>query len=464
MPKHPHRQTLAGLALATAVLLTTAGCYRDPMTQALPIGSDDSFLNPNGGFATRGAVGTVTGRITDERTRMGVPDVVVEVQNVTPRVFARTDASGNFVLTNVPQGKQILVVNKVEYVYLATQGSIMADVMPNQTVTIPEIVLTPAIQARSNAFMTAIGGLVEPYGLAIDNNRGFLYAIDRIGYSSLVDRRCQVKKFNLTGGFVKAFGGDAISLDRGNNGGKLFDFFGNLNWSYGLDVDTGGNIYVADTNNDRVVKFSTEGDYITKFGDNVKNNFDVAVLNTGAIAVTSAGNNKVLLFDVNLAATSKDFPGTAALPSVNGGLRGVTVDNANFVYLIDTSAGPGAAIKKFDTVNRRPVLQFGSNSGSGPAQFRGATDLAVDNRNGDIYVVDAGNNRVQRFNRDGRFISEFGNAGRANGQFDRPYGIAIDKEGYLYVADSGNRRIQKFAPGQLQNTTNPLNDVNYPTK
>ncbi|MFP5503382.1 MAG: 6-bladed beta-propeller, partial [Candidatus Sericytochromatia bacterium] len=146
------------------------------------------------------------------------------------------------------------------------------------------------------------------------------------------------------------------------------------------------------------------------------------------------------------------------------GFRGMATDNANFVYVIDNSAGPGRAIKKYESGNARPVLQFGTNSGAGPGQFKGATDLAIDNRNGDVYVVDAGNNRVQRFDRDGRFVEQFGSAGRGNGQFDRPFGIAIDKEGYVYVADTGNKRIQKFAPGRLYNQANNLNNVYYPTK
>ena len=63
-----------------------------------------------------------------------------------------------------------------------------------------------------------------------------------------------------------------------------------------------------------------------------------------------------------------------------------------------------------------------------------------------------------------RFISEFGSAGRGNGQFDRPYGIAIDKDGYVYVSDLGNKRIQKFAPGRMLNDPTSVNNVYYPTK
>lgn len=463
MIKQIRFQQFAGLALAAAVL-TTTGCYKDPLTQALPAGDENAFLTPGSGYMNRLPTGTVTGRIVDERTQMGVPDVVVEVQNVTPRVGARTDSSGNFVLNNVPQGKQIVVVNKPGYVYLATQGSIIADVMPNTTVSMAQVNLTPSVMAASNAYITSIGGLVEPYGLTIDNNRGFLYAVDRIGISDLVDKRSEVKKFNLSGGFVKRFGGTRFSVEKGNKDGGFFDLFASLSWSYGIDVDAGGNVYVSETNRDRVVKFSADGEYVTKIKDGLKNNFDVAVLNSGQIGVSSSGNSRIVLFDANLAATSTDFAGTARNAAVNGGFRGMATDNANFVYVIDNSAGPGRAIKKYENGNARPVLQFGTNSGAGPGQFKGATDLAIDNRNGDVYVVDAGNNRVQRFDRDGRFVEQFGSAGRGNGQFDRPFGIAIDKEGYVYVADTGNKRIQKFAPGRLYNQANNLNNVYYPTK
>jgi hypothetical protein len=461
MPQTTSIRRLASLALV-AGLLTGCGRYQD--VPALPAYGGDGLLSPVNGPYSRLATGTVTGRVIDERTKMGIPDVFVEVQNVQPAVTARTDSSGNFVLQQVPQGKQIVVVNRPDYVFLATQGSIIADVMPNTTVSLPQIFLSPAIAAASNAFLTSIGGLVEPYGLAIDNNRGSLYALDRIGYGTVLDRRCEVKKYNTTGGFVTRFGGQKFNISSGNQNGSVFDLFNHLSWSYGLDVDAGGNVFVAETNRDRVVKFSAEGDYITKFSAGIRNNFDVAVLNSGQVAVSSSGTSKIALFDVNLSASSRDFAGTSGNASINGGLRGIAVDNANFIYVLDNSGGPGAAVKKYDARSSNPVLQFGANAGSGPSQFRGASDLAIDNRNGDVYVVDSGNNRVQRFDRDGRFVSEFGSAGRGNGQFDRPYGIAIDKDGYIFVSDTGNKRIQKFAPGRMFNQANSLNNVYYPTK
>lgn len=448
----------AGLAVVASI---AAGCGNYGPSAAIPVGYENGLLQDSGVY-NQLPTGTVSGRVLDERTKMGVPDVFVEIQNVNPPVSARTDASGNFVLQNAPQGKQILVMNKAGYVYMAAQGSVIADVLPNSNVTIAQVYLTPALASQNNAYVSSFGNMTEPYGVSVDNNRGFLYVVDRVGFNSLLDKRSEVKKYNLSGGFVKRFGGSKLGVQNGNTG-KFLDLFNHLGWAYGIDVDAGGNLYVADSNEDRVVKFSGEGEYISAFDENIKNNFDVAVYNNGIIGVSSAGTSKVVLFDANLKSLNRDFAGTSSNAAVNGGLRGLAVDNANFVYVLDNSARAGEAVRKYDPNSNQPVLRFGTNQGAGPGQFRGATDLAVDDRNGDVYVVDQGNNRVQRFDRDGRFVSEFGTAGRGNGQFDRPYGIAIDKDGYVYVADTGNKRVQKFAPGRVLTDPTSTSGINYPT-
>lgn len=92
------------------------------------------------------------------------------------------------------------------------------------------------------------------------------------------------------------------------------------------------------------------------------------------------------------------------------------------------------------------VLQtYNGNSGA----FSAASSVAVDG-NGVLFVADAGNNRVQRFNQSGVFISQFGAAGTGNSQFNRPSGIAVVRgtgttaDGAVYVVDSGNNRVQIF--------------------
>ncbi len=81
--------------------------------------------------------------------------------------------------------------------------------------------------------------------------------------------------------------------------------------------------------------------------------------------------------------------------------------------------------------------------GSADGQLNAPADIALA-ANGDLFVVDRGNNRIDRLNQEGKFVSKFGSEGTANGQFKRPCAIAIDPSGILWVADADNNRIQKF--------------------
>jgi DNA-binding beta-propeller fold protein YncE len=74
---------------------------------------------------------------------------------------------------------------------------------------------------------------------------------------------------------------------------------------------------------------------------------------------------------------------------------------------------------------------------------------------GRVYVLDAGNARIQVFDITGKYLTQWGHEGSGEGEFDFGSGrvpedfagsVAVDSEGFIYVADVGNRRIQKFAP------------------
>ena len=90
------------------------------------------------------------------------------------------------------------------------------------------------------------------------------------------------------------------------------------------------------------------------------------------------------------------------------------------------------------------VSKWGSQ-GTGNGQFNAPFGVAVD-PSGNIYVSDQGNSRVEKFNSNGQFILKWGSSGTGDEQFDLPGGITIDSAGNIYVADGRNHRIQKFDP------------------
>ena len=82
--------------------------------------------------------------------------------------------------------------------------------------------------------------------------------------------------------------------------------------------------------------------------------------------------------------------------------------------------------------------------GTGAGRFQRSVGTAVDAL-GDIYVLDHGNSRVQKFDVTGVYLSQFGSLGSGKGMLKEPLGIAVDPSGFIWVADSGNHRLMKFS-------------------
>jgi len=92
------------------------------------------------------------------------------------------------------------------------------------------------------------------------------------------------------------------------------------------------------------------------------------------------------------------------------------------------------------------VKKWGS-SGTGDGQFERPQGIALDS-SGNVYVGDS-NNRIQKFDSNGKFITKWGSEGTGDGQFQNPSGIAIGSLGNVHVADWGNNRIQVFSLLQI---------------
>jgi len=89
------------------------------------------------------------------------------------------------------------------------------------------------------------------------------------------------------------------------------------------------------------------------------------------------------------------------------------------------------------------VREWGSK-GTGTGQFLRPHDLEFDHDNKYLYSVDRDGNRIQVFDKNGKFLFKFGEKGTGDGQFLVPYGLDVDVRGHVWVADRGNHRIQQF--------------------
>lgn len=105
----------------------------------------------------------------------------------------------------------------------------------------------------------------------------------------------------------------------------------------------------------------------------------------------------------------------------------------------------GHIVVKMDDKGRvRMVLGRKNFKGETDDLFNRPTDIAF-GPNGDVYISDGyGNSRVVQYTREGKFVRTWGKKGSGEGEFNLPHGIAVDKSGRVYVGDRDNRRLQVF--------------------
>ncbi|PYS42628.1 MAG: hypothetical protein DMG14_03350 [Acidobacteria bacterium] len=130
--------------------------------------------------------------------------------------------------------------------------------------------------------------------------------------------------------------------------------------------------------------------------------------------------------------------------------HGATVDRGGNLWVTDArgEGGKGHQVFKFSPEGKvLMTLGKAGVSGSGPDLFDQPTDVVVA-QNGDIFVTDSHrngkNNRVVKFDRNGKFIKEWGKKGSGPGELSEPHTIAMDSRGRLFVGDRENNRIQIF--------------------
>jgi predicted membrane-bound mannosyltransferase/sugar lactone lactonase YvrE len=174
---------------------------------------------------------------------------------------------------------------------------------------------------------------------------------------------------------------------------------------------------------------------------------DLAVAPDGTLYVADTENHRIQHLSADgkvLQVWGSYAASTETNPAPGGTFNepwGIAVGPDGSVYVADTWNN---RIQKFDPEgNFVTSWGYGISQSDDPFGFYGPRDVAV-SLDGKVFVTDTGNKRVDVFDADGKFITKFGGAGLNPGEFDEPVGIAVDKDGLVYVADTWNQRIQVF--------------------
>jgi DNA-binding beta-propeller fold protein YncE len=217
----------------------------------------------------------------------------------------------------------------------------------------------------------------------------------------------------------------------------------------GIALDKDGHIYVADTDNHSIQKFDKEGKFISRWGSepsSAEGGFyyprGLAIGPDGEVYVADSGNNRVQRLGPDgtvMHAWGKfGFAWRGADIGKFDVPWGIATDKEGNLFVSDTS---NSRIQKFQH-DGTPVMKWGRD-GSFDGAFFYPRGIAIDFV-GNVYVADEGNHRIQKFDARGSFLAKWGKEGSGPGQFKSPWGIACDALGHVYVVDSANHRIQKF--------------------
>lgn len=218
---------------------------------------------------------------------------------------------------------------------------------------------------------------------------------------------------------------------------------------YGIAIDSKGLVYVADQRVGAVFIF------------NPKNHDDVQMIRNGAEAHFGLINGLAIDDDDRLFVSDGKMhrvlvfnPKHVLQDQISDGLQdpvGLAIDSTNrFLYVVDTQQDQ---VLVYDADTYKLLRRIGTGGKNHflttPGDFGAPQGAAVD-ADGNLYVTDTMNDRVEIFDADGAFVSTFGKAGDGPGYFARPKGIAIDSDGNIWVADQMQDRLQVFnKEGQL---------------
>jgi len=279
--------------------------------------------------------------------------------------------------------------------------------------------------------------LNAPRSLAFAND-GTIYVAD--------SRNHRILHLDLDGTVINEWGtfADGVNTPIGE---------GTFNEPWGVAVGPDGSVYVTDTWNHRIEKFSSSGRFITAWGsfgqgtapDAFYGPRGLAVDAKGRVYVTDTGNKRVVVFDPDGNFIAQIGSGAGFEPGQFDEPVGVAVDKEGTVYVADTWNQRIQTFKPVESENFTTYLPekqwdvygwFGQSLDNKPF-------IAVDD-NLHVFITDPEGYRVIEFDPDGNIIRTWGDFGDTQTTFGLASGIAVDPDGHIWVTDGLYNRIMRF--------------------
>jgi DNA-binding beta-propeller fold protein YncE len=223
----------------------------------------------------------------------------------------------------------------------------------------------------------------------------------------------------------------------------------------GVAVTPGNHVYVLHRGRHPILEFDSDGWFVRGFGDGL---FDrahsIRVDRDGNLWTVDDGSHTVLKMDKHGRVLMvfgrfrlpSDAPGSMPDGSAGGALRGLRDEGIiRFKRPTDVAVGPGGDIFVSDGYGNSRIVKFDKEGrfvkewgrrGGGPGEFHTPHSVVVDEK-GMVYVADRENYRIQVFDADGKFVSQWRDIGS-------PWGLALTNDGNLLMSDGYNNRVLKL--------------------
>ncbi|RAJ96008.1 putative secreted protein (Por secretion system target) [Larkinella arboricola] len=353
---------------------------------------------------------------------------------------------------------------------------------PNQTVA--QIITTIAgLPNQGDGGPAVQANLGSPYGVAVDS-QGNIFIADRYNH--------RIRKVTPNG-IISTVVGTGTQGFTGDGGPAVQ---ANLSSPNGVAVDTQGNLFIADFGNNRIRKVTANGTISTVAGTgtqgftgdggpattaSLRHPRGVAVDTQGNLFIADLDNQRIRKVSSGGIITTVAGNGTYGSggdggPATSAGIGspyGVAVDKQGNLFIAD---GSNNRIRKVSPTGIITTVAgngtYGFSGDGGPAtsaQLSSPSSVAVDAQ-GNLFIADASNYRIRKVATNGLIYTVAGNGPIGDGgdggpatsaQLNLPTGVAVDSQGNLIIADMGNRRIRKVSANGIINTIAGNGTENY---